>query len=138
MNSFYTPFSLLKFFPRFSTFSRNTRIAIRFPYYVNLFMKTHSCCRFRKQRAPRKMFKLTRANITWLILSIAVVAAATTSTSASMLLEELSPGNVLILYILYRHCLLPFPNQPTIDECRLCLITQRSICNQFKSDRIEK
>lgn len=38
-----------------------------------------------------KMFKLTRANITWLIVSIFVVAPST-----SMLLEELSPGKLLL------------------------------------------
>lgn len=41
------------------------------------------------QTSREKMFKLTQVNITWLIVSIFIVAPL----SSSMLLEELSPGN---------------------------------------------
>lgn len=39
----------------------------------------------------RKMFKLTKANVAWLLVSIVAVV----HPSASMLLEQLSPGKLL-------------------------------------------
>lgn len=90
-------------------------LAYLFNRYGLFLLFSHSSCHFRKQRVPRKMFELTRANITCLIVSILVVAP-----TSCMLLEELSPGNVLILfYAILLHFYLP-PNSCLVFNVWLC------------------
>lgn len=105
MSSLYTPYSALfvhTFFPPspFAVEPRKKREKVYLSTYlltwlaVSLSLFTRLVSGSNVQ--AKKMFKLTKANIAWLIVSIFVVAP-----SSSMLLEELSPGKCALISTLH-------------------------------------
>lgn len=84
-------FSPLHTFFSLFRFSREAEF-VNIPVYLNVSPipgKSGTC-------VLRKMFKLTKANIAWLLVSIVAVV----HPSASMLLEQLSPGKLLAFFML--------------------------------------